>query len=144
MRVNPKEQGRKGERAAAAWLLSQDAGVFFPFPEHSDIDLIAVMGDEMLRVQVKTSTVFINNRWSVTICTRGGNRSWSGIVKYLDASRCDYLFVLVGDGRQWFIPAHALEARSGLQLGGPKYAAFEVEPGRPISESPSWSASRIA
>jgi hypothetical protein len=133
VRVNPKEQGRKGERAAAAWLYSQDAGVFFPFPEHSDIDLIAVIDDELLRVQVKTSTVFRDGRWELTICTRGGNQSWNGVVKTLDASRCDYLFALVGDGRQWFIPAGALGGTSGLLLGGPKYAQYEVESGRPIS-----------
>ena len=42
---------------------------------------------------------------SVTVCTRGGNQSWSGLVKRLDPTSCDYLFVLVGDGRRWFIPA---------------------------------------
>jgi hypothetical protein len=137
VRVNPKEQGRKGERAAAAWLLSQDAGVFYPFPEHSDIDLIAVIDEQLLRVQVKTTTVFRNGRWAVTTCTRGGNRSWSGLVKKLDASRCDYLFVLVGDGRQWFIPAEHLGGLNGLVLGGPKYGAFEVERGRPIVDEPA-------
>jgi hypothetical protein len=42
------------------------------------------------------------------------------------------LFVLVGDGRRWFIPADAVEGGSGLRLGGPKYAQFEVDPWRPI------------
>ena len=123
--------------AAAAWLYSQKAGVFYPFPEHSDIDLIAVMDDELLRIQVKTTTVFRNGRWDLTICTRGGNRSWSGIVKTLDASRCDYLFALVGDGRQWFIPAQHLGGGTGLSLGGPKYAPFEVARGQPIREKPT-------
>jgi hypothetical protein len=42
------------------------------------------------------------------------------------------LFVLVADGRRWFIPATDVAGRSGILLGGPKYAAFEVEPGRPF------------
>jgi hypothetical protein len=98
-----------------------------------DWDVIAELNGEVLRVQVKTC---VNrprpDRWGVHIATRGGNQSWNGVVKYLDNSRCDYLFVLVGDGRRWFIPAHALEGSSGLSLGGPKYSEFEVERGRPI------------
>jgi hypothetical protein len=54
------------------------------------------------------------------------------LVKRLDSTRFDYLFVLVGDGRRWFIPADRVEGGTGLRLGGPKYAAFEVERGDPI------------
>jgi len=36
-----------------------------------------------------------------------------------------------------FIPALAVESRSGLTLGGPKYSEFEVEPGRPILPRPA-------
>ena len=66
------------------------------------------------------------------MCTRGGNQSWSGVAKVLDPSRFDHLFVLAGDGRQWFIPADRIEGVRGPLLGGPKYAAFEVERGDPI------------
>jgi hypothetical protein len=72
------------------------------------------------------------NRWEVTLCTRGGNQSWNGVVKVLDPTRCDYLFVHVGDGRRWFIPAPALGGKSKISLGGPKYSEFEVESGRPF------------
>jgi hypothetical protein len=57
------------------------------------------------------------------------------LVKHFSSDRCDWLFVLVADGRRWFIPSDAVEARSGLRLGGPKYAAYEVEPGRPLTLS---------
>jgi hypothetical protein len=40
---------------------------------------------------------------------------------------------LVADGRRWFIPATEVDAKAGLILGGPKYAAFEVESDRPFS-----------
>ncbi len=46
----------------------------------------------------------------------------------------DYLFVLTGDGRRWFIPSTDLEGRSGISLGGPKYSDYEIEPGRPIRQ----------
>jgi hypothetical protein len=41
----------------------------------------------------------------VSLCTRGGNQSWNRIVKTLDASRCDSVFVHLVVGRRWFIPA---------------------------------------
>jgi hypothetical protein len=66
------------------------------------------------------------------ICTRGGNRSWDGVAKLFSPTRCDWLFVLVGDGRRWFIPAQAVGGSTGLKLGGPKYSEFEVDRGRPL------------
>ena len=54
------------------------------------------------------------------------------MVKRFSATRCDFLFVLVADGRQWFIPAAAVEGGASILVGGPKYAAYEVERGRPI------------
>ena len=82
----------------------------------------------------------------VRVSTSGGNQSWNRVVKLLDPSRFDYLFVLVGDGRRWFIPAERIEGGCGLRLGGPKYAEFEVERGDPIpgctvEETPSTIAS---
>jgi hypothetical protein len=111
------------------WLASQGAAVFIPVGHSPDVDVIADFGDEVVRVQVKTSTYRCNGRWQVRISTMGGNQSWQGLVKRFDPSRCDRLFVHVGDGRRWYIPASAVEGGSQLHLGGPKYAEFEVEPG---------------
>jgi hypothetical protein len=131
-RLKPREQGDLGELSAMEWLVGQGAKVFVPIFHSPDVDLIAELADALLRIQVKTSTVRNKRgRWEITISTRGGNQSWNGLVKYLDPSRCDYLFVLVGDGRRWFIPTAALECRSGLTLGGPKYAEFEIAEGQP-------------
>ena len=115
------------------WLTEQGAWVAVPLFHSPDWDLIAKIDGELLRVQVKTATGFRQGRWAVHICTRGGNQSWSGVTKYFSAERCDRLFVLVGDGRRWFIPASDVEGGRGLNLGGPKYAAYEVEPGRPLT-----------
>jgi ABC-type hemin transport system substrate-binding protein len=77
----------------------------------------------------------------VTVCTRGGNQSWQGLVKKLDPSRFDFLFVLVEDGRQWFIPGRHIEGATAIHLGGPKYSEFEVERGDPI---PATSSAEVA
>ena len=119
------------------WLRTRGATVFIPVGHTpSDYDLIADFGNGAVRVQVKTSTCWRNRRWNVTLATRGGNRSWSGLVKRFDASRCERLFVHVGDGRRWFIPVAAVGGGSGINLGGPKYAEFEVDPGDPLQSRP--------
>jgi hypothetical protein len=130
----PREQGDIGERAALYWLVAQGAHVSIPFGHSPHYDLIADFGDRLARVQVKSSACRQKERWAVTLCTRGGNQSWSGVVKKLDLDRFDFLFVLVADGRQWFIPAHRVEGGRGMLLGGPKYSEFEVEPGDPIPD----------
>jgi PD-(D/E)XK nuclease superfamily protein len=114
------------------WLASKGYGVNFPIGHSPDYDMIADDGEVLHRVQVKTTTQYRNRRWDVTVCTRGGNQSWNGLVKRFSSARCDWLFVLVADGRRWFIPAESVGGTSCVRLGGPKYAEFEVERGRPL------------
>ena len=119
--------------SALVWLASRGASVFIPVahtPRH--YDLVADFGDRLVRVQVKTATHFRKGRWEVALCTRGGNQSWSGVVKLLDPTRCDAVFVHVGDGRRWYLPVYALGGGSAILLGGPKYAEFEVERGNAL------------
>lgn len=49
-----KKTGNIGELSIAADLVSKDFDVFFPFGDVSHIDLIAVKGSRILRIQVKT------------------------------------------------------------------------------------------
>ena len=131
-RLKPREQGDLGELSAMEWLVSQGARVYIPVFHSPDVDLIAEVDRQLVRVQVTTCTFWRADRWCVRVATCGGNQSWNGTVKRLDPTRYDLLFVLVGDGRRWCIPAHAVEGGSHLAVGGPKYAEFEVDPGRPI------------
>jgi hypothetical protein len=128
------------------WFASKRAIVCFPIGHSPDWDFIAEYEGRLVRVQVKTCISFHKHRWSVTVCTRGGNQSWSGLVKRFDPKSCDYLFVVAGDGRRWCIPSDALQGKTKIALGGPKYAEFEVEAGRPLpagtaDETPSTIAS---
>jgi hypothetical protein len=141
-----RRQGDIGEFSAMDWFVSRGALVCFPIAHSPDWDFIAELDSRLIRVQVKTCTVFHNRRWVVTVCTRGGNRSWSGLVKRFDPGSCDILFAVVGDGRRWCIPSDVLIGRTSIALGGPRYADYEVEPGRPLpgrtgSETPSTIAS---
>lgn len=132
-RLKPREQGDIGELSAMEWLASIGGHIYVPVGHSPDVDLVAEVAGVLLRIEVKT-TVQSNDRggWTAQIATRGGNQSWTGVAKYFDRERCDFLFVHVADGRRWFIPSGAIECRSHLTVGGAKYAEFEVESGRPL------------
>jgi PD-(D/E)XK endonuclease len=140
-----RQQGDLGELSAMEWFASKGAIVCFPLGHSPDWDFVAQLDRRLIRVQVKTCIAFQKRRWRVSVCTRGGNQSWSGLVKRFDPASCDYLFAVVGDGRRWCIPADALQGKSRIALGGPRYAEFEVELGRPLpARTLEETTSRIA
>lgn len=133
-RINRRQQGDLGEFSAMEWFAGQGARVWVPLGHSPDVDLIAEIDGRLLRVQVKTTTQYVttpngHSRWRAMIATNGGNQSWGGATKIFDPAHVDFLFVLVGDGRRWLIPAHAIESQRQVALGGSKYAEFEIEPG---------------
>jgi hypothetical protein len=135
--INRRQQGDLGEASAIEWLTGSGATVLIPFGHSPHFDLVAEVEGRLLRVQVKTCAsreqkADGGDRWPVQLATLGGNQSWSGLAKRFDPTKVDYLFVLVGDGRRWFIPAPALEASRSLRLGGSKYAEFEISTADPI------------
>lgn len=132
-RISPRRQGDLGELSAMEWLRLKGYAVFYPIGHSPDCDLIVDHGRALGRVQVKTTTRWRNRRWEVMLCTRGGNPSWNGAVKHFSSTRCDRLFVAVADGRRWFMAAAAVSGVSLIVLGGPKYAEYEVKPGRPLA-----------
>ena len=135
--INRRQQGDLGEASAIEWLTRHGARVWTPLGHSPHADLIAETAAQLLRVQVKTSTLRSqtpngHERWDVTLATNGGNQSWSGIAKTFDPSRFDVLFALTGAGRRWLIPADAIESTHGVHLGGRKHSEFEIEPAEPI------------
>jgi PD-(D/E)XK endonuclease len=135
--MTPREQGDFGELSAMQWLVEQGGHLYMPHGHSPDIDIVAEFDGRLLSIEVKTAgSQDKKGRWLASICTRGGNQSWSGVVKKFDPARCDFLFVLVGDGRRWFIPTDVIECETSITLGGPKYSEFEVEPGLPLRRDP--------
>jgi hypothetical protein len=131
--MDTRTQGDLGEVSAIEWLASCGYPVWLPVGRSPDCDVVSRIEGRLVGVQVKTSRRLVNDRFYVMVCTKGGNQSWNGVVKRFSATRCDWLFVLVADGRRWFIPASVVGGGSAIMLGGPKYAAYEVEPSRPLS-----------
>lgn len=137
--INRTQQGALGEASAIEWLTGKGATVLIPFGHSPHFDLAAEIEGSLIRVQVKTSTqeraTPSGTRTTVRVSTCGGNQSWTGIAKKLDPTRFEFLFVLTGSGRRWFIPSGALEVDHVITLGGPKFADYEIEPGRPIRDA---------
>lgn len=79
MRIPPRLQGDIGELSAMGWLVGQGAKVFLPLGHSPDVDLVADLHGRLVRVQVKTSNCIQHGRYCVTLATRGGNQSWSGL-----------------------------------------------------------------
>jgi hypothetical protein len=137
--INRRQQGDLGEASAIEWLTSMGATVLIPFGHSPNFDLVAAVDEHLLQIQVKTSVYRVQasdgrERWQVGLVTNGGNQSWTGVAKRFDPRRVDYLFVLVGDGRRWFIPAAAIDSSTNLTVGGDKYSEFEVDDGRMLHE----------
>lgn len=59
------------------------------------------------------------------------------MVKEFDTNRADYVFIVVGDGRRWFIPSEEIEGRHGITLGGTKYSEFQVGQSDPLDRAES-------
>ena len=129
---HPRRQGDLGEAAAIQWLTSIGAVVSFPLFHSPNYDLVAELGGRLIRVQVKTSSHIVDatKHHGVQLATSGGNRSWTGLVRKFDPSRFEFLFVLVSDGRCWFIPSQEIEGSRSIHVGGTKYSEFEIHPTR--------------
>ena len=131
--MHNRAQGDIGEASAIQWLALQGHLVFTPLFRSPYYDLVAEIDGRLVRIEVKTShSLTPVGNFAVAICTRGGNQSWNGMTKRFDPKRCDFVFVHVGDGRRWLIPAAKIEGATAIVLGGRKYAEFEIESGPPL------------
>jgi hypothetical protein len=90
--INRRQQGDLGEASAIEWLTRIGAGVWTPLGHSPDADLMAELDGQLFRIQVKTTAGRVRTpnghwRWDVSLCTNGGNQSWSRMAKALDPSR---------------------------------------------------------
>jgi len=77
-------------------------------------------------VQVKTSYFEkYPDIYQVQLSTKGGNRSGTGKVKYVDPSKVDFVFALTDAGGMYLIPSSAISARNMINLGE-RYEEFRV------------------
>ena len=135
MDESPSEVGARAEREVAFALASAGWEIFIPaFGPHSRVDLVAVRGDSVLRVQVKTSTLRSGAIVFRTCSnTRNVPRSYRGEVDAFGVHSPE-------TGRCYLVPAEQVPARGchlrltpalNNQSSGVRSAAdFEVRPRR--------------
>lgn len=58
--MRDKHRGATSELIAAAWLLRQGYEVFRNVSQHGEADLVAIKGDEVIQIDVKTRPAAVN------------------------------------------------------------------------------------
>ena len=95
--MTPRRQGDLGELSAMEWLAGLGACIYVPVGQSPDVDLVALLEGRLIGIEVKTTVCKPGPTWQVALATRGGNQSWSGVVKRFERERCDFLFAHAAD-----------------------------------------------
>lgn len=112
--VNTKQQGAIGVARAIRYFGDRDCSVFVPVSDTSRYDLVVDNGEELLRIEVKTTRSDVGE---VCLRTSGGNQSWSGVVKRISADDCDVVFcVNLLTGTERVFSAKELEGRATIRV----------------------------
>jgi hypothetical protein len=130
--LTPREQGDWSERSAIIWLLEHGAAVFAPIGHSPDFDLIAVLTARPSASRSRAPVAAQTGGGSSPYVRGAGTRAGTASSSVSTRPRYDYLFVAVADGRRWWVPSNLVGGGNAIMLGGPKYAAFEVDPGPPM------------
>lgn len=122
--MSHKQQGDLGVAAAIAHYMGLGYTVCYPLTDTARYDLVVDKGT-LLRVQVKTSRYQVKSgSYHVSLRTKGGNQSWSGLVKKVTADECDLVFVNTGDGN-YEMPVAVVDGMSTVTLGK-KYQQYKL------------------
>jgi hypothetical protein len=116
-RANPRGQGLIGFTDAVAYFGGLGWSVSVPLIDSQPYDLVVDDGQQLLRVQVKTTTFRTPyGIYSVQLCTNGGNQSFH-TVKRFDPSSCELLDVLTDSRERYVIPTAEITSTTTLNLG---------------------------
>jgi len=103
-----------GVGRAIAYYSAKGWAAFIPVADMSRYDLIVDDGERLIKVEVKTTT---RTNGEISLRTKGGNSTWSGIVKYISTSDCDVVFVVnLNTGGEREYPATELAGRSSVVI----------------------------
>jgi hypothetical protein len=123
--ANPRIQGNAGLGIAIAYFARIGVHVGIPLTDSQPYDLMIDDGQQLARVQVRTTTVREGRSYVVGLKTVGGNKS-QVITKVFDPSAYEWLFVVCGDASAYLIPTTAITARYSIFLGR-RYEQFRLE-----------------
>lgn len=111
---------------AAAWFTLSGYQVSWPL-EPCRYDLLALRGDEVRRVQVKTTTWRHVSSWSVNVTTSGR------IKTPYDPTEVDDFFIIDGELNYYLIPISVIGGMTALQLNA--YQRYRLPQLQPLAEA---------
>ena len=122
---NTRHQGDAGLGIAIAYFSRIGAKVGIPLTDSQPYDLMVDDGQQLARVQVRTTTVREGHAYVVGLKTVGGNKTQL-ITKVFDPKAYEWLFVVCGDATAYLIPTTAIRAKYSIFLGR-KYEPYRLE-----------------
>lgn len=139
--MDKRKQGDIGVAEAIRYYTRLGYEVFHPLTEATRVDLIALKGTEILRIQCKTCVYRVKNRnsYSVNLVTSGGNQSWSREVSRISSEEVDIVFIWCGNDSIWVVPSSVVEGKRKFTAG---YINREYHVDGPEPVKPDYSFSR--
>ena len=120
------KQGNIGLAYAIAYYGKLGYTISIPLTDTQDYDLLVDNNSQILKVQVKTTTVKTKaGNFEVNLRVTGGNRSGTGKSKSFEENDCDLLFVMTEDFSFYSIPREKITTGRSITLGD-KYECFRV------------------
>lgn len=120
--ANSKKQGDIGMCYAIAYYSKLGYTVSIPVTDSQDYDIIVDTGNNLLKVQVKTTSYKSSHGvYQVALRTCGG----SGKCKLFTDNSSNLLFVLTESGECYSIPTSEITTTTSINLGE-KYLAYKV------------------
>jgi hypothetical protein len=113
--ANPKYLRVAGPTIAAAWFAVRGCAVSFPF-EPTAYDLLVDGPGGVAAVQVKTTTNFTKDGWTVTIGHHPDTHAKKGHLLAYDPDVIDLFFIVDGDMTMYLIPSRAVAGRVRIVL----------------------------
>ena len=123
--ANTRLQGDAGLGVAIAYFSRIGARVGIPLTDSQPYDLMVDDGQQVSRVQVRTTTSKEGRSYVVGLKTLGGNKTQL-ITKTFDPTAYEWLSVVCGDATVYLIPATVIKARYSIFLGR-KYEPYRLE-----------------
>jgi hypothetical protein len=109
------KRGDRGLGAAISWFTRNGYTVSIPLSDSQDYDLVVDKGIPQ-RVQIKTTTYKrFGKSYTLQLCTKGGNRSGTGKIKFIDPTRVDKLFVHTPEG-DYLFPIRQVHQKTVMYL----------------------------
>lgn len=112
-----KAQGDNCEAFAVFYYASLGHTVSKPLNHSTYYDLIVDVDGVLKKVECKSSTYKANKKsYQVSLCTSGGNQSWNKVVKKIDSTKVDEIFILDGDGYYYIFDSKDLHNKRKVHV----------------------------